>query len=51
MWKWGYYESAGNPTLKYMAIKNLLRDQGGTITDRGQIEDYVNALMAEAVAP
>tara|TARA_R100001594_G_scaffold115175_1_gene150063 strand:+ start:3653 stop:8275 length:4623 start_codon:yes stop_codon:yes gene_type:complete len=51
LWKWGYYDSAVHPKLKYRAIKNLLRDQGGRATDRGQIEDYVNALMAEAVAP
>ena len=51
LWKWGYYDSAVHPKLKYRAIKQLMRDQGGRATDRGQIENYVDALMAGAVAP
>ena len=51
LWKWEYYDNGVHPTLKYMAIKNLMRDQDGRATDRGQIEKYVDALMAETVAP
>ena len=50
LWKWGYYDSAVHPKLKYRAIKQLMRDQGGRATDRGQIENYVDALMVGAVA-
>ena len=50
LWKWGYYDSAVHPKLKYRAIKQLMRDQGGRATDRGQIENYVDALMVGAAA-